>query len=191
MTQYPNEKDPSSDWVHAAQNPSYAYTSRDGAPAATSSYAHPPPQGYYPPPAGPPPTYGYAVGHPESRPTYDHRVPHETVLAPPPNLNNVIYSPPDPVAPSSSSSSQDGNQGGSAMSLGAFFGNKGTPEMWNRPAPPQLPYNAFPPMCLISNGKDLSGGFPELPPPCPQNPHPFATHDITEEDWKRYVRPGV
>jgi hypothetical protein len=42
-------------------------------------------------------------------------------------------------------------------------------------------------MCLISNGKDLSNGFPDLPPPCQMNPHPFATHDVTEEDWKRFL----
>lgn len=42
-------------------------------------------------------------------------------------------------------------------------------------------------MCLISNDKDLSKGFPELPPPCQAHPHPFSTHDITEEDWKRFL----
>jgi len=42
-------------------------------------------------------------------------------------------------------------------------------------------------MCLISNGKELSKGFPELPPPCQLSPHPFASHDVTEEDWKRFL----
>jgi hypothetical protein len=42
-------------------------------------------------------------------------------------------------------------------------------------------------MCLISNGKDLSKGFPELPPPSQLSPHPFSAHDITEEDWKRFL----
>ena len=175
MTQYPNEKDPRSDWVYPAQDPPYAYASRDGAP--------PPPEGYYPPPL-PPPDYGYAVSHPEGK----SAGPHDAMLAPP--LSGDIYSASAPVpdAGPSSSSAQDGKQGGIMMSLGSFFGNKGTPPMWNRQAPAQLPYNAFPPMCLISNGKDLSSGFPELPPPCQLNPHPFATHDVTEEDWKRYAR---
>lgn len=42
-------------------------------------------------------------------------------------------------------------------------------------------------MCLISNQADLSKGFPELPPPCQLCVHPFATHDILEEDWKRFL----
>jgi len=42
-------------------------------------------------------------------------------------------------------------------------------------------------MCLISNGKELSKGFPELPPPCEHNQHPFSTHDVNEEDWKRFL----
>lgn len=59
--------------------------------------------------------------------------------------------------------------------------------MWQRHPAANLPYDQFPPMCLISNGKDLGKGFPEVPPPCQVRPHPFSTHDITEEDWKRCV----
>ncbi|KAH0833336.1 hypothetical protein J3R83DRAFT_12404 [Lanmaoa asiatica] len=163
IVQYPNEKEPQSDYPAPAQPPN---------PEQSASYAPPPPQEYYPP-QGPPPDYGYVQSHPGDRSTYDHKGPsHETVLSPPPD-----------AGPSSSSS----QEGGIMMSLGSFFGNKGPPPMWQRQAPSQLPYNAFPPMCLISNDKDLSKGFPELPPPCQLNSHPFATHDVTEEDWKWFL----
>ncbi|OJA12437.1 hypothetical protein AZE42_08204 [Rhizopogon vesiculosus] len=73
------------------------------------------------------------------------------------------------------------------LSLASFFGNTGPPPMWQRQPAVHLPYSQFPPMCLISNSKDLSKGFPEVPPPCQVQPHPFATHDIAEEDWKRFL----
>lgn len=59
--------------------------------------------------------------------------------------------------------------------------------MWQRQPPQHLPHDQFPPMCLISNGTDLSKGFPEVPPPCQLCVHPFATHDVLEEDWKRFL----
>lgn len=198
MTQYPNEKDPHSNWVSPQQG-SYPpptqdpYTSRDGAPEAhTSSSQHQPPQGHYPPPQGPPPDYGYAQSHPQEGSAYVPKEPSQEIyLSPPPNTSPYQAPAPAPQAGSFASGSQDGQQGGgSLMSLAAFFGNKGPPQMWQRQPPPQLPYSPFPPMCLISNSKDLSNGFPELPPPCQLNPHPFATHDITEEDWKRCVGLG-
>ncbi|KAF8442297.1 hypothetical protein L210DRAFT_957269 [Boletus edulis BED1] len=164
------------------------YTSRDGAPApAPVGYAPPPPQESYPPPQGPPPSYGYAQTHSPSEPAYDQKGPtgpsHETYLSPPPGISSGPYTPPPPDAGSSSHDTSES----SAMSLGAFFGNKGPPPMWHRQPAPTLPYNTFPPMSLISNGKDLSKGFPELPPPCQVNPHPFASHDVTQEDWKRFL----
>lgn len=148
------------------------YASRDGAPALPGqSYALPPPE-------VPPPDYGYAQSHPD-----------ETRLSPPPS--NSPYAPvPVPDVAAGPSTPQEG-QGGIMVSLGAFFGNKGPPPMWQRQPPGQLPYGAFPPMSLISNDKKLTHGFPELPPPCPSNPHPFATHDVTEEDWKRCVAVAV
>jgi hypothetical protein len=204
MTQYPNEKDPHSNWVYPQEGapayppPTQDYTSRDGAPALapgqSTSYtppsqyqAPPPPQGYYPAPEAPPPDYGYAQSHPDTKSAYDQKG-DETWIAPP---SNNPYDAPllAPDAGPSSSTSPDGNKSGIMVSLGAFFGNKGPPPMWQRqpPAPGQLPYDAFPPMCLISNGKDLPSGFPELPPPCQMNPHPFVTHDVAAEDWKRHV----
>lgn len=198
MAQYPNEKDPHSNWVYPGrqgaypppQHPPNPYASRDGAPSSasgqSSSYAPPSQSQYHAPPPqehdtsqGPPPDYGYVQSHPAGYNSKD-----ETVLSPPPGYHD----PPVPDGGPSSSSGQDGERGGIMMSIASFFGNKGPPPMWQRQAPPQLPYNAeFPPMCLISNGKDLSKGFPELPPPCQLNPHPFVTHDVAEEDWKRYV----
>ena len=202
--QYPNEKDPRSDWVNppasgaaTAQSPNpqvdwvhryqAAYAPAPGASPQPQPQHYapppppPPPQGYYPPP-GPPPDYGYVQNHPEGGPASDVKVPLEAAHTP--SRGHSPYSTPPDGGPSSSSG-QEGNQGG--MSLGSFFGNKGSPPMWNRLAPQHLPYNAFPPMCLISNSKSLSSGFPELPPPCQLQPHPFATHDVTEEDWRRCV----
>lgn len=157
----------------------------------------PPPQGYYPPPQAPPqappPDYGWAQSHPPDQTGYDRK--GETYLSPSPSNSPYASAPgADAAGPGPSGSghgpSPGPQDGGDAMSLGAFFGNKGAPQMWQRQPPPpsaHFPYNPFPPMCLISNTKDLSGGFPEVPPPCQQNPHPFATHDVTEEDWKRFL----
>ncbi|KAI9566816.1 hypothetical protein HD554DRAFT_2024755 [Boletus coccyginus] len=209
MTQFPNEKEPHSNWLRPpeqgacpppTQDPD---TSRDGAPAPVpgQSYAplpFPAPQGLdpyasrdgapalpgqshaLPPPEGPPPDYGYAQSHP------DNYAPKETRLSPPPSNSPYASVPVPDVDAGPSSTSQEG-QGGIMVSLGAFFGNKGPPPMWQRQPPGQLSYGAFPPMSLISNDKNLTHGFPELPPPCPSNPHPFATHDVTEEDWKRFL----
>ncbi|KAG8212979.1 hypothetical protein J3R82DRAFT_11362 [Butyriboletus roseoflavus] len=188
MAQYPNDKDPQSNWLYPGQegayppqNQPYPYTSRDGAPAPSPPPPPPPPKDYYPP-EGPPPDYGYAQSHPDGRLAYDTSGPsRETDFSPPPG----VYDTPDAVPPSSEP--QDGNNGGIMMSISSFFGKKGPPPMWQRQPPPQLPYDGFPPMCLISNCKTLSKGFPELPPPCQLNPHPFVTHDVAEEDWKRFL----
>ncbi|KAG2369081.1 hypothetical protein BDR07DRAFT_1604964 [Suillus spraguei] len=75
----------------------------------------------------------------------------------------------------------------SKLSLGSFFGNTGPPPMWHRQPPQHLSHDQFPSMCLTSNGTDLSKGFPALPPPCQLCVHPFATHDVLEEDWKRFL----
>ncbi|KAG1738388.1 uncharacterized protein EDB91DRAFT_457841 [Suillus paluster] len=102
-------------------------------------------------------------------------------------LNNSLspYSQNPGAVPQDRAPSPSG--GAEGLSLASFFGNTGTPPMWERRPPQHLPYSQFPPMCLISKDKDLSKGFPELPPPCQAHPHPFATHDITEEDWIRFL----
>ncbi|KAG2107224.1 uncharacterized protein F5147DRAFT_774445 [Suillus discolor] len=73
------------------------------------------------------------------------------------------------------------------LSLASFFGSTGPPPMWQRQPPQRLRYDQFPPMCLISNKTELSKGFPEVAPPCQLRVHPFATHDILKEDWKRFL----
>ncbi|KIJ62891.1 hypothetical protein HYDPIDRAFT_93790 [Hydnomerulius pinastri MD-312] len=173
----------------------------------------PPPQGYYPPnqgyhtPQGPPQGYqappeGYydqkGQGGPPSGAPYEQSrsgpagpssfSPYQQGLSAPAGSGSHPYYSESPGAgpsPQDRGPSPSGSAGG--MSLGSFFGDKGPPTMWQRPPPQNLPYNQFPPMCLISNGKELSKGFPELPPPCQLSPHPFATHDINEEDWKRFL----
>ncbi|KAF8840190.1 hypothetical protein BDN67DRAFT_968899 [Paxillus ammoniavirescens] len=189
------------------------YASRDGAPSPGQGYNqfpaqqgypsqgyHPPPgppQGYQTPPVGsydqkggaspyqqgPPPGVPYEQG----RSSPSGYSPYPAGPSPPsgsalqPNYDQTLRAGPSPQdrAPSPN--------GGGGMSLSSFFGDKGTPPMWQRLPPAGLPYNQFPPMCLISNGKELSKGFPELPPPCELNQHPFSTHDVNEEDWKRFL----
>jgi hypothetical protein len=63
--------------------------------------------------------------------------------------------------------------------------NTAQPPSFSRTAPPHLPYNLFPPMCLVANGNHLNTGFPLLSPPSVLQPHPFVTHDVNEEDWTR------
>nr|KAH7921846.1 hypothetical protein BV22DRAFT_1197887 [Leucogyrophana mollusca] len=79
------------------------------------------------------------------------------------------------------------DDGEHTISLATFFGSSGTPPSWSRPPPAELTYANFPPICLVSNGHKLSKGFPEEPPPYNFFPHPFATHDVTEDDWKRFL----
>ncbi|KAG2348066.1 hypothetical protein BDR05DRAFT_926913 [Suillus weaverae] len=102
-----------------------------------------------------------------------------------PNNSLSPYSQTPGAVPQDRAPSPNGESTG--LSLASFFGNTGPPPMWHRQPPQHLPRNQFPPMCLISNGTDLSKGFPELPPPCQLCVHPFAAHDIMEEDWKRFL----
>ncbi|KAI6099759.1 hypothetical protein F5141DRAFT_1143415 [Pisolithus sp. B1] len=147
-------------------------------PYYQQSDAYPaPPQESYPAPSGPPPEYlqppsGYP---PQGYTPYPQEASQSTVYNPTPLPSTHLDRAPSP------------NGRGGGLSLGSFFGNQGPPSSWQRPPPSSLPYNQFPPMCLISNGKELAKGFPELPPPCQLAPHPFATHDVTEEDWKRFL----
>ncbi|KAH9932296.1 uncharacterized protein B0H18DRAFT_929096 [Fomitopsis serialis] len=50
-----------------------------------------------------------------------------------------------------------------------------------------LPYEPFEPAFLASLSKDLDKGFPQVPPPSRAVPHPFATHDVAEDDWQRFL----
>ena len=57
------------------------------------------------------------------------------------------------------------------------------PPSFLRQPPKNLPYDSFQPMFLIANGKFLDKGFPLIAPPSAAQPHPFASHDVNEEDW--------
>ncbi|EGN99217.1 hypothetical protein SERLA73DRAFT_182105 [Serpula lacrymans var. lacrymans S7.3] len=188
------------------------YASRDGPDVRSHP---PPPQGYgqpqqgYQPPPGPPQGYGapppqgysgysqnaYGPGQPGQYPQppspYGQQSPGSY-----PAYQGGQQSPSDsqgglhPYYSMSAGSSQPrapSPGGDKGFSLSSFFGDKGPPPSWQRPPPQHLPYNPFPPMCLVSNSKNISNGFPELPPPCNLQPHPFASHDISEEDWKRFL----
>lgn len=50
-----------------------------------------------------------------------------------------------------------------------------------------MSYEPFEPTSLRSVSEDLTQGFPQLPPQSRDVPHPFSTHDVSEEDWRRFV----
>ena len=65
------------------------------------------------------------------------------------------------------------------------------PASFDRAPPLDLPYGAFPPAVLYARSADLERDGFELAPPscnCAPAPHPFATHDVNEEDWERFLR---
>lgn len=175
------------------------------APPPSQSQYPTPPQPPYPAPTGPPPNssgqHGYAPvivqgvppeyqppsgGYPQDEKSSGGHVPHAPypgAASAPENIS--VYDRSDGPSSHGERASSPGPNKNDGMSLASFFGNKGPPPSWQRPPAPHMAYNQFPPMYLISNGKELTKGFPELPPPCQLAPHPFATHDVNEEDWKR------
>jgi hypothetical protein len=208
MIQYPEEKsnNPYANWVQPSDPPSTSQQAPLGPPPAyTQEPSHTQPdgthQGYNPqsqsrtyqaPPGPPPASYDRTGGAYPSNPqdVPGARYPYDQNRAGPSyalhnNLSPYSQTPGDGSTPQDRSPSPNNGNGG--LSLASFFGNSGPPPMWQRQPAVNLPYSQFPPMCLISNGKDLSKGFPHVPPPCQVHPHPFSTHDITEEDWTRYV----
>ncbi|KAH7921848.1 hypothetical protein BV22DRAFT_700782 [Leucogyrophana mollusca] len=106
-----------------------------------------------------------------------------------PNYLQSSYGSPSPSSSSltTSSSLRTKNDGERGLSLTSFFGARGAPPSWSREPPPGLSYESFPAISLDSNTWELKKGFPELPPPCYFQPHPFATHDVTEDDWKWFL----
>ena len=196
MAEYPSNN-PYKQWAAAPSQSQY--------PAAPQS-SYPPPEGPPPgsstqqgytqlPPQGAPPGYQPSPSdYPQDKKASGEYVPHQqgspytAAASAPGNIPVYDYGPvgdsPMPHGERASSSGPNGNGG---LSLASFFGDKGPPPSWQRPPAPHMTYNQFPPMCLISNGKELTKGFPELPPPCQLAPHPFSTHDVNEDDWKRRV----
>jgi len=71
------------------------------------------------------------------------------------------------------------------------------PSSFTRPTPKNYAYLPFQPMTMLGISSNLADGFPMIPPPI--NPederdvgkahpqHPFVSHDITEEDWSKWV----
>ncbi|KAF7313047.1 hypothetical protein MKEN_00989700 [Mycena kentingensis (nom. inval.)] len=49
----------------------------------------------------------------------------------------------------------------------------------------QMP--AFPPVFLLADDNSLRKGFPVIPPPSEQQPHPFEVHDVLEADWRNFL----
>ena len=63
----------------------------------------------------------------------------------------------------------------------------GSTPSFGRPPSREVTYPNFPPMFLVATGKTLSKGFPYISPASNSNPHPFASHDVYEADWMRYL----
>ncbi|PIL25562.1 hypothetical protein GSI_12370 [Ganoderma sinense ZZ0214-1] len=71
------------------------------------------------------------------------------------------------------------------------------PASFLRPPAPGLPYAAFPAMLLLSKGATLDRGFPYAAPASlggeargaevGGHAHPFAGHDVNEQDWRRFL----
>ena len=61
------------------------------------------------------------------------------------------------------------------------------PPQFLRPPQPDLSYVPFEPAALTSLDAQLDKGFPPLAPPATTAPHPFATHDVAEDDWQRFL----
>lgn len=83
---------------------------------------------------------------------------------------------------------------GSAIATMVADPGKSTASLLDPPAPcslrsprPDLLYPPFEPTSLRSLSDDLWQGFPPLPPQSRDVPHPFATHDVAEEDWRVFV----
>ncbi|KAG1798540.1 uncharacterized protein HD556DRAFT_1351144 [Suillus plorans] len=162
--------------------------------APPGSVSHLPP-GYQgdqaPPPTGHDDRKGgeypaYQGASPGARDPYDHnRAGSSNYPSYQPNNSVSPYNQTAGAVPQDRVPSPNGESRG--LSLASFFGSTGPPPMWQRQPPQHMRYDQFPPMCLISNQTDLSKGFPEVAPPCQLCVHPFATHDISEEDWRRFL----
>ncbi|KZT66648.1 hypothetical protein DAEQUDRAFT_730059 [Daedalea quercina L-15889] len=52
-----------------------------------------------------------------------------------------------------------------------------------------VPYSPFKPISLLGISTDLTRSFPRMAPPHAYgDEHPFATHDVTEQDWSLFLR---
>ena len=63
------------------------------------------------------------------------------------------------------------------------------PPSFERPRAANVPYTPFEPTSLLGISTDLTRSFPRMAPPCANAAeHPFTTHDVTEQDWSRFLR---
>ena len=63
------------------------------------------------------------------------------------------------------------------------------PPSFERPRAAGVSYTPFEPTSLLGISSDLTRTFPRMAPPCANAAeHPFATHDVTEQDWSRFLR---
>jgi len=69
----------------------------------------------------------------------------------------------------------------------ATSGTHSTPPSFQRPPPSTLSYAPFRPTALVGHSSELGRGFPPIPPPSAYIPHPFASHDVNEHDWLRFL----
>lgn len=61
--------------------------------------------------------------------------------------------------------------------------------MFKRPAPGHYAYVQFRPLSVLAVSEKLQDGFALLPPvTTPGEAHPFISHDITEEDWQKFLK---
>ncbi|RPD55558.1 hypothetical protein L227DRAFT_301790 [Lentinus tigrinus ALCF2SS1-6] len=62
------------------------------------------------------------------------------------------------------------------------------PPCFSRTPSENMHYPPFPTITIPSLGKQyLAEGFPAVLPVSETKPHPFATHDVTEEDWMHFL----
>jgi len=78
--------------------------------------------------------------------------------------------------------------GGSDEGIRRILPNYVVPTCFARRPPSGNTYPPFQPMHLTSIGQYLSRGFPQRQPPSNVDPHPFVSHDVTEEDWLMFLR---
>ncbi|CCM05886.1 uncharacterized protein FIBRA_08123 [Fibroporia radiculosa] len=131
----------------------------------------------------PPPAYGPASVH-----TPSTILSVDTSTQSRPSSSTIsLYSPISDAGTSSIHSAESvGTRFAHSESVASIF--KSSPPCFQRSPPTSLPYPSFEPIVLYALCNELQKGFPPIPPASMASPHPFATHDISEEDWLRFLQ---
>lgn len=184
-----------------SSNPFAQQTSTKGNPdnASHDSDQSPPAYFQFQPPAGAPPSNYYASSGPpqgseggsEKAPPYPEDSQSYTAgYSQAPSSRQSPY--PSPPAGQTSPGQSSSSSGGGFMSR--LTGSQPSdllnppPPSFSRPPQQTFPYTPFRTVVHISFGATLDKGFPTMPPPAAAGqPHPFMTHDVTEEDWTRFL----